>query len=171
MLESLLDKSLSKSVVLITQFLPKFFLGIGIFILFLLLSFIAVWLIGRASKLITKRRVVVDLLKTVARVTILVIGAITALGTMGLNVTALIASLGLTSLGIGLALKDAVSSVISGVLIITYRPFKVNDHVSIGSIEGVVKNISFRYITIYDGEDKILVPNSQVFTQAVRIFA
>ena len=144
MLEPLLDKTLSKSVALIIQFLTKFFLGIGIFILFLISSVVAVWLIGRASKLITKRRVVVDLLKTVARVTILVIGTITALGTMGMNVTALIASLGLTSLGIGLALKDAVSSVISGVLIMIYRPFKVNDHVSIGSTEGVVKNISFR---------------------------
>ncbi len=129
------------------------------------------WLIGRTSKLITKRRVVVDLLKTVARVAILVVGTITALGTMGMNVTALVASLGLTSLGVGLALKDAVSSVISGVLIIIYRPFKVNDHVSIGSTEGVVKNISFRYITINDGEDKILVPNSQAFTQAIRVFS
>jgi small conductance mechanosensitive channel len=171
MLEPLLNKLLSESTTLIVQFLPKFFLGIGIFVIFLLLSVIAAWLIGRMSKLITKRRVVVDLLKTVARVTILVIGTITALGTMGMNVTALVASLGLTSLGIGLALKDAVSSVISGVLIIIYRPFKVNDHVSIGSIEGVVKNISFRYITIYDGEDKILVPNSQVFTQAIRVHA
>ena len=171
MFEPLLDKTLSKSVVLVTQFLPKFFLGVGIFILFLLLSMIAVWLIGRASKLITRRRVVVDLLKSVARVTILVVGTITALGTMGMNVTALIASLGLTSLGVGLALKDAVSSVISGVLIIIYRPFKVNDHISIGSTEGLVKNISFRYITINDGGDKIFVPSSQAFTQAVRVYA
>ena len=139
------------------------------------LTFIAFWIasivIGRVVHRVTVRTrldaLVRSLLVDSARVFILVIGLITALGTIGIDVTALVAGLGLTSLALGLALQPILANIISGVLILVYRPFHLNDTINVNNNEGVVINIDLRYTTLQAEGKLILIPNQTVFSNVV----
>jgi len=73
---------------------------------------------------------------------ILGFGAISALGTVGVNVSVLVASLGLGGFAIGMALKDAIGSLVAGILILIYRPFKIGDRIKVSGYEGLVREIN-----------------------------
>ena len=112
---------------------------------------------------------VVNLLARVANVCIWIVGLVTALGTVGIDVSAIVASLGLTGFAVGFALKDSISNLLSGVLILIYRPFRVGQWINVKSFEGTVTVIDLRYTTLEQGEEKILVPNSLLFTNPINI--
>src|SRR5260221_10783231 len=67
-----------------------------------------------------------------ARVGILLLGAITALGTLGINITGIVAGLGLTGFALGFALKDSIANLLAGVMILIYRPFEPGDRIECG---------------------------------------
>jgi small-conductance mechanosensitive channel len=98
-----------------------------------------------------------------------VFGIITALGTARVNVSALVASLGLTGFALGFALKDALSNTLAGVLILIYKPFRRGDHIITSGFEGTVEQIDLRYTTLGSSGDKILIPNSTMFTNPVKV--
>ena len=112
---------------------------------------------------------VVNLLARVANVGLWLVGLVTALGTVGINVSAIVASLGLTGFAVGFALKDSISNLLSGVLILIYRPFRVGQWISVKSFEGFVMAIDLRYTSLEQGDEKILVPNSLLFTNPISI--
>ena len=53
-------------------------------------------------------------------------------GTVGVDVSALVAGLGLAGFAIGFALRDAVSNTLAGVLVLMYQPFRVGDDIKTG---------------------------------------
>ena len=106
-----------------------------------------------------------------AKVGSLTFGAITALGTLGVDVTALVAGLGLTGFALGFALKDTISNALAGILIIIYKPFKQGDQIKVSAFEGAVTEVNLRYTTLLADGKKIFVPNSMVFTNAVIVGA
>jgi small-conductance mechanosensitive channel len=114
-----------------------------------------------------------DLMKLLGRAahwTLVVFGAVTVLGTLGLDVTALVAGLGLTGFALGFALRDIISNTLAGVLILLFRPFHRGDHVSVAGAEGVVEDVDLRYTTLLvDERTRVLVPNSTLFTNAIRV--
>jgi len=113
---------------------------------------------------------VIDLFGQACKVTLIVFGIITALGTIGVNVSALVAGLGLTGFALGFALKDALSNLLAGALILSYRPFHRGERIEVAGFQGTVTDIDFRYTTL-DAEDKtILLPNSNLFTNTVVVF-
>ena len=90
----------------------------------------------------------------------LIVGLITALGTLGVNISAIVAGLGLTGFAFGFAFKDMLSNFISGVLIFIYEPFKLGDTIEVEGKTGKVININLRYVTIEAENQKVLIPNS-----------
>ena len=60
-----------------------------------------------------------------------IIVLITALATMGINTASIIAVIGTCGVAIGLALKDSLGNIASGIMIIFNKPFKKNDYVEI----------------------------------------
>ena len=149
------------------QFLPRLGGAVLVFLLFWLLANGALRLINRLGRVGRVDQQLVALMGRVAKATLLVVGAITALGTTGMDVTALVAGLGLSGFALGFALKDIVSNVLSGVLIIVYKPFRRGDRIVVTGLEGTVLDIDLRY-TILDGGDKrIYIPNSNLFSNPV----
>lgn len=140
-----------------------------------LLIFLGFWLLARFSdraiaRVTTYGRLnvlVVSLISRAARFTLLIVGLITALGTLGVNVSALVAGLGLTGFALGFALKDTISNVLAGVLLLIYRPFDVNDRISVTSQEGTVVAIDLRYTTLDQEAKRVLIPNSVLFTNPI----
>ncbi|MEO1993831.1 MAG: mechanosensitive ion channel domain-containing protein, partial [Planctomycetaceae bacterium] len=96
-------------------------------------------------------------------------GAVTALGTIGVDVGALIAALGLTGFAIGLAFKDIVSNALSGILIIIYKPFEQGDQIKVSSFAGNVRSIDLRYTILSSDGDRVFVPNSLLFSNAITV--
>ena len=149
--------------------LPSLILAIGIFIAF--------WLCGTIFKVIVKRimdeknshgnisRVLAGIVKNV----MLILGLITALGTLGVNISAIVAGLGLTGFAFGFAFKDMLSNFISGVLIFIYKPFKLGDIIEVEGKTGKVIDINLRYVTIMSEEQKVLIPNSISVSKVIAV--
>lgn len=95
-------------------------------------------------------------------------GSIIALSIVGLNFGTLLGALGLTSVAIGFSLKDVLSNYISGVILLSARPFRLGDQVVIESFEGTVTQIQLRATTIrtYDGR-VVYIPNQEVFQASI----
>ena len=82
----------------------------------------------------------------------------------------LIAGLGVSSVAIGFAFKDILQNWLAGLLILLRQPFDINDQIAINGHEGTVERIETRatIIKTYDGQ-RIVIPNSDIYTQAVRV--
>lgn len=117
------------------------------------------------------RAEVVRLGAIVAYWTAIAFGVVVGLGTMGVNVAALVASLGLTGFALGFALRDAVANLLAGVLILTYRPFRYGDRIAVTGFEGIVVDIDLRYTTLDDGGKRHLIPNQTMYSNPVTVFA
>src|SRR5690606_21360509 len=87
---------------------------------------------------------------------------------MGLDITALITGLGLTGFALGFALKDVLSNLISGIMLLIYRPFQIGDQIAMGTYEGKIETIRMRDTVLrgYDGR-MIIIPNSKLITEVV----
>ena len=153
----------------IVLFLPRLLTGLVVFFAF--------WMGARGLKRVVERMArlrrfdpgLTSYLGQLAGITLLVVGAVSALGTMGVDVSALVAGLGLTGFALGFALKDTISNALSGILVMIYRPFHIGDLISFTDLEGTVREINLRY-TVLEAEDKtILIPNSSLFTNPVKV--
>ena len=149
----------------ILEIFPAVMASIAIFILFWISGILTQFLIIRLAN---KRGLNPKLLKLIGRtvkIGLIIFGLVTALGTIGINVSALVAGLGLT----GFALKDVVSNLIAGSMILLHRPFKVHDIIGVTGNEGKVIDIDLRYTTIEADGEKVLIPNSTLFTKEISI--
>ena len=95
---------------------------------------------------------------------IIIVCAIMILEIFGFNPTSLIALVGTAGLAIGLALKDTLSNVASGVILIFLHPFYKGDFIEFGSTLGRVKELGL-FVTILETPDGIYisVPNSNLW--------
>jgi small conductance mechanosensitive channel len=93
---------------------------------------------------------------------------VTALGVLGVPSAPLVAALGTAGLAIGLALQGSLSNMAWGVLLVTFRPFRVGDFVTAGGIEGTVESINLMHtlLSLPDGREAIL-PNGKVGSDAI----
>ena len=91
------------------------------------------------------------------------------LSTMGVQWNKLAWIVSALSVGIGFGLQEIVKNFISGLILLTERPVKVGDLVSISGIEGDIRRINVRATEIQLGDKStVIVPNSQLISQNVR---
>ncbi len=110
-----------------------------------------------------------ELLASVARVGLMLLGVITALGTLGVNIMGIVAGLGLTGFALGFALKDSIANLLAGVLILLYRPFEVGDRIDVGGLAGRVTHVDLRYTELDADKERVLVPNSKMLTDPIKV--
>ncbi|MCE9785311.1 mechanosensitive ion channel family protein [Shewanella algae] len=103
------------------------------------------------------------------RVVLIFVGAVLALSKLGFDVGALVAGLGLTGFALGFALKDAISNLIAGIMIVLYKPIKLGNKIDITGSKGTVVDLNLRYITVKDEGVTHLVPNSLFLNNKVSI--
>ena len=78
------------------------------------------------------------------------------------DVGGLITALGVTSIVIGLALQNAVGSIISGLLLLFEQPFKIGDWLDTGKVQGRVVEVNWRAVHIDTGNGIQIVPNASL---------
>jgi len=152
-----------------TLWVPKAAGAVAVFVIFLILAKATKRIIKRAAGRLQLDIHLASLLIRTSKVILITFGVITAFGTLGVNVSALVAGLGLTGFALGFALKDTISNLLSGILILLYRPFDIGSRIKIAGYEGVVVTIDLRYTKLDSGGDKILIPNSKLFTDPIAV--
>ncbi len=154
---------------LVTNQLPKIAGGLSIILLFWVFAVILRTIIARLLSSIGGAMHIRKLISSTVYYTILIIGLLTGLNTMGVQMAPIIASLGLGGFALGFALKDVISNFLSGVLILIYRPFKEGDYLLVSGCEGKVAEINMRY-TILSGENTTyMIPNAALFTNPLQL--
>ena len=163
-------KELQKLTEQVVNFTPRTVVSLLVFLAFWFIGIIIkkiIWRIG--GVLAPGKKEVFNLMGQSVKGILIVWGAVMALSRMGVNVTALVAGLGLTGFALGFALRDVLSNVLAGVLIMIYRPFERNDRIIVTNFEGLVTDIDLRYTTLQGESKKILIPNSTLFTNAISV--
>lgn len=129
-------------------------------------------LAGRATDRIVKNRPISQLLenfiKVAVRRTVLAVGIIISLPIIGINIGPVLALIGAAGLVIGLALQGTLSNFASGVLILIYRPYDMNDAVQVDSVSGTVSTMNLLFTTIKTFDNQLItIPNNNVWDNAI----
>jgi len=80
----------------------------------------------------------------------------------------LLAGAGIAAVAIGFASQHALSNIISGIFVVLFKPFRINDRLALQTFQGVVEDITLRHTVIRDFENKrIIIPNSVISDQII----
>jgi len=98
---------------------------------------------------------------------------IAALRLVGLSANSLAVGGAFTAVIVGLAAQQTLGNVFAGVVLQSARPFRVGERVRLrggpmaGEVEGIVSSLGLFYVTLVDGANRLLIPNSQLLQLAV----
>lgn len=100
---------------------------------------------------------------------VMILGILIALGQVGLDLGPVLAGLGVAGFIVGFALQDTLSNFASGLMILIYRPFDVDDLVEAGGEFGKVSALSLVSTTLLTIDNqRLVVPNSQIWGGVIR---
>jgi small-conductance mechanosensitive channel len=104
------------------------------------------------------------LVGNIARLGLMVLGLLMILDAAGVSITPILASLGIGSLAVALALQDTLSNLFSGLYILADKPLRIGDFVEIdGGLQGHVLKIGWRTTHLRTlVNNVVVVPNSKL---------
>ncbi|AIJ06473.1 putative mechanosensitive ion channel [Methanocaldococcus bathoardescens] len=111
---------------------------------------------------------IVKPLKKVVKILTIILGVLTALSSVGYDITALLAGLGVGGLAVALAMQDTIKNFIAGILILIDKPFSLGHWVKVGNVEGIVEEIGIRSTRIRTFDYTLItIPNSELLDSAI----
>jgi small conductance mechanosensitive channel len=97
------------------------------------------------------------------------IGVLVALSQIGVNVTALLAGLGIVGFILGFALQETLGNFAAGAMILLYHPFDVGDVIEAAGVTGRVDRMNLVSTTILTFDNQtLIVPNSRIWGDVIR---
>lgn len=109
-----------------------------------------------------------DFLRPLVRVAILIVVAVAALDAIGVPTASVLAALGAAGLAIGLALRDSLSNIAMGVMLIVRRPFKAGDYIEIGTQAGTVASLDLLHTVLTTPDQRRLyIPNNRMGAEII----
>ena len=90
-----------------------------------------------------------------------VITVVVILGFFGVDLTPVLAGLGITGVVLGFALQESIASLFSGIMIAINNPFRVGDWVDIGDVSGTVTSMDIMCVTLTSGDNKKITMNNK----------
>lgn len=145
--------------------------GVLIFVLGAVFIRILLMMISRAvsrSKTLAPLKAQIHL---TARVLLTILLVLVVLGSLGVEVTSLVALLSVAGLAVSLALQNTLSNIAGGLMLLTSRPYVLGDYVSIDGTDGTVSSIGLSHckFTTLDNKE-IQIPNSQIAAAKITNF-
>lgn len=111
---------------------------------------------------------IMPILRKGARAVIWIMGVIIGLDNLGIDITAMIAGLGIGGLALALAAQDAVKNIFGGVMIFLDKPFKVGDRIQVSGVDGTVEEVGLRSTRVRTLEGRLVtLPNHSFSDSAV----
>lgn len=146
----------------------------------ILLILVSLWITERMAKIILSKPKALgmsneatrSLVLQICRLLIASLGVLILLDTVGISITPLLASLGVSSIAIALALQDTLGNFIAGVYLLVDQPIRVADNVRAPEgAEGIVRKIGWRSTHIENGlGHTIIIPNSKLSAAVITNF-
>lgn len=160
----------------INQYLPTALDWATNLILALFILVVGIWIAGKVYRTIigiaNKHEQLDDTLfrffGSLARYTVLAFVGIAVLNRFGVQTASIIALLGAAGLAIGLALQGTLTNLAAGVMLLIFRPYKVNDFVEVAGQFGKVTEIDM-FTTILQTFDnqQIVIPNGKIWGEQI----
>ncbi len=110
----------------------------------------------------------IKIIQKVSSFIVWTIGLITALNNAGLELKAILGTLGIGGIAIALASQDTVKNVFGGFTVILDGTFRIGERIQVGNIEGEVEDIGIRSTKIRDKNRQLItIPNFKVVEGAI----
>jgi small conductance mechanosensitive channel len=111
----------------------------------------------------------VNFFASVVRYVVVALTVIAVLDRFGVETTSLVAVIGAAGLAIGLALQGTLSHIAAGIMLLSFRPFRVGDDIETAAFRGIVKEITLFVTTLNTPEGvHMIVPNGLIWGQWIR---
>ena len=125
------------------------------------------YLLGGLEKLLTRE--LIGWIVKAFKILIIILGAAAVLELWGIKIGPIIAGLGLFGVAVALGAQDLFKNLISGILVLVEKRFKVGDWIIVENIiEGIVERIGFRSTVVRKFDKSIaIIPNFQFAENAV----
>lgn len=105
----------------------------------------------------------IPIIKRTILVIVWIIGLVMALSNVGVNISALLGTLGIGGIAFALAAQDTVKNVFGAFTILTDKPFSIGDTIRVDSFEGTVVDVGVRSTKIMDYDKRIITfPNYKI---------
>lgn len=121
-------------------------------------------LINRSTEILNNDPTNYQFLRHAVSATLYLVGfslAIYSVPSLKALASSILAGAGILAVAIGFASQHVLSNIISGVFIVIFKPFRINDLVKIKELTGTVEDITLRHTVIRNFENKrIIIPNS-----------
>jgi small conductance mechanosensitive channel len=115
---------------------------------------------------------VIRFLRTLIYIGAMVAVVIAALNAAGIHTTSLTALLASAGVAIGLALKDSLASFAAGVMILIFKPYRVDDYVEAAGTSGSVEEVSIFNTVLHTADNvRVIVPNSAVINGNIKNYS
>lgn len=141
-----------------------FIILIKALIIFLIGFYLAKFSYKKLIKVVGKKdEILGNFIAQAAYITIFIITFITILTNLGVHMGSILTVLGAAGVAIALALRDSLSSIAGGIILIVLRPFKKNDTIEVGTIVGNVEAINLFNTMIRMPDDRLaILPNRNI---------
>ncbi len=141
----------------------KILIGIGILVVGLL---VARWVGNAVERWLEKHKLepqVRQLIKKLVWLLVVALFAVIALGQMGIEITPLIAGIGVVGVGLSLATQSVLGNLVAGLNIIFSKPFTVGEYIELLGVYGQVQDISLFSTTLLHADNsRVVVPNRKI---------
>lgn len=139
---------------------------VGALIILLLGWWVAKLLRNVLRRILTKRKVAASLVSFVCQLTyiaVVIFVILAALNRLGVQTTSFVAVIAAAGLAIGFALQGSLANFAAGVLLIIFKPFKVEDFVEAAGVLGTVEEISIFTTQLKTPDNRtVIVPNGKL---------
>lgn len=133
-------------------------MGIGVFIARWIGNFVQRWLKSRSYD-----EPVSNLIVKVVKLLIIAFIGVMALGQMGVQITPLIAGIGVAGVGVSLAMQGILGNLVAGLTIIFSKPFTIGEYIELLGVYGQVTDIALFSTTLQHADNShVIVPNRKI---------
>lgn len=144
---------------------------IAAIIIFLASKLVAKLITKSAQVIMTKRgmdKTVISFVSGISYGIVILIGFIIAISHLGFNTSSLVAIIGAAGLAIGLALQGSLSNFASGILLISFKPFKSGDFVEVSGVAGIIEEVKVFSTQLRTGDNKtVIIPNGSITSGSI----
>ena len=107
---------------------------------------------------------VLPIMRKGIRAVIWIMGIIIGMDNLGIDITAMIAGLGIGGLALALAAQDMVKNIFGGIMIFLDKPFKIGERIQIDGFDGTVEEVGLRSTRVRTLEGRLLIINNSTFS-------
>jgi small conductance mechanosensitive channel len=146
--------------------------ALGALAIVLLGRLVAGWVRGLTARGLERARfdaTLVPFLANLAYAGLLTFVILAALQVLGIPTSSAIAVLGAAGLAVALAFQGTLSNFSSGVMLLTFRPFKVGDFVEAAGVSGTVREVGVFFSVLHTPDNiRVVVPNSKISGEIIK---